>query len=326
MGRLVTSSGYSAISLEVMRLESIPGFDLYLMGPRGPILYRSRALPFTDKILTSLLENDVKYLYFRSGDEAQFYQYIEQNLDHIINDENVLPREKATLVYDAATNLAKQLFFDPTSSDTIRRASAVLDSIITFASHNKDSYKHIIEILPEDYYTHTHCVNVATYSLALGRSMGLNPNNGLFELTIGALLHDIGKSKVPESILNKNGPLSDPEYEIIKHHVVFGLQIMRESPSVPFGAYPAVIQHHERLSGEGYPRGLRDIHLFGRIVAVADVFDAVTTNRPYKKAITSYDALAMIKSESHKFDPEIVASMINIMGPKLENKPKLITV
>jgi HD-GYP domain-containing protein (c-di-GMP phosphodiesterase class II) len=310
------SDGYTPISLEVMRLETVPGFDLYLMGPKGPVLYRNKNLLFTDRVLHSLLENNVKYLYFKNEDEERFFAYMEKNLELIVNDEAVAPEKKAQLVYNTSANLARQMFQQPDSPELVQRASKVLDSVISLAARDENTYKNLIEVLPRDYYTHTHCANVATYSLALGKALGLSTSNGLWDLTLGAFLHDIGKARVPQSVLNKNGPLTRDEFEMIKQHVILGYQIIREIPAVPFGAYPALVQHHERLNGEGYPKGIRDVHFFARIVAVADAFDAITTNRPYKKAMTSYEALTLIKSQEGRYDESVITAMIETMAPR----------
>jgi putative nucleotidyltransferase with HDIG domain len=113
--------------------------------------------------------------------------------------------------------------------------------------------------------------------------MGLTIASGLWELTLGALLHDIGKSRVPPKILNKKGRLTEEEFEIVKKHVEWGVEIASKTPAVPKDAYHAISQHHERLSGKGYPAGIKDLHQFGLIVAVADTSDAITTNRPSEK-------------------------------------------
>jgi HD-GYP domain-containing protein (c-di-GMP phosphodiesterase class II) len=312
--------GFQPIDLQLMRIQTIPGFDLFLAGINGPVLYRAKNMKFTEKIRLALLENNVRYLYFRTSDLDACHYYIENNLNTIIHDDRLPLQKKAAAAYDASTYLAARLLSDPSSPELMKRATNVLDNVMTLATKNIHCYKELVTIMPEDYYTHSHCANVAIYSLGLGNAMGLKPNNGLWELLLGALLHDIGKARIPISVLNKNGPLSSEEYELIKCHVIYGLQILKESPGIPFAAYPAVLQHHERLTGEGYPRGTRDIHQYGRIVAVADAFDAITTNRPYRAARSSFEALTEIKSEEGRYDPEVIAAMIQLMGPDTQKR------
>ena len=307
---------FAPISLEIMRLDKVPGFDLYLMGPKGPVLYRERNVRFTRRNLHSLLENNVRFLYFKSGDEDNYYQYVEDNLDKIVEDVEVPRTKKASVAYDTSAHLARQMMLEPESGQLVKRASKVMDSIVTFTSKDRTAYKDIIQILPRDYHTHTHCANVATYSLALGRLMGLTVSSGLCELTLGALLHDIGKSSVPPEILNKKACLTKEEFEILKKHVEWGVQIASKTAAVPEDSYPAISQHHERLNGKGYPAGITDLHLFGRIVALADTFDAITTNRPYEKRRSSFEALSVIQAKKGEFDRRVVTALINVMAAK----------
>lgn len=304
------------ISLEIMRLDKVPGFDLYLMGEKGPVLYRERNVRFTRHNLHSLLENNVQFLYFKRDDEDNYYQYIEDNLDRIVEDVQVPRNKKASVAYDTSAHLAHQMMVEPESGQLVKRAARVIDSIVTFTSKDKAAYKDIIQILPRDYYTHTHCANVATYSLALGRLMGLTVSSGLWELTLGALLHDIGKSKVPPEILNKKGRLTEEEFEIVKKHVEWGAEIAGKASAVPKDSYPAIWQHHERLCGTGYPAGITDLHLFGRIVAVADTFDAITTNRPYERRRSSFEALSVIQAKKGEFDHGVLMALIEVMAAR----------
>ena len=307
---------FTPINLELLRLGTIPGFDLYISGPNGPVLYRQCDIEFTLENLQSLIDSDVKYLYFQNDEEEGYYGYIETNLNGIVADNNVPLVKKAMIVYDTSANLARQMLISPETEDLVKRASAVLDTIITFTSHDNSTYKELIRILPQDYYTHTHSANVATYSLALGRELGLNVNNSLWELTLGALLHDVGKAGVPSEILNKSKPLSADEMSIIKKHVEWGMEIVKNTPAVPFRSYPAVAQHHERLDGSGYPEGEEKLHLFGKIVAVADTFDAMTTNRPYKTAKSSFAAVSVLRSMEAQYDPAVVKALVQVMADR----------
>jgi len=308
--------GYTSINLEVMRLGQIPGFDLYIKGPGGPVLYREQNIPFNRDNLQSLLENEVEYLYFKMDDEDKYFAYIENNLEGIIDDNNVPITNKATIAYDTSAYLARQMLSAPESEDLAKRASSLISTIITFTSRSDASYKDIVGILPQDYYTHTHSANVATYSLALGRELGLTVNTGLWELTMGALLHDVGKARVPGEILNKTSPLNSLEIAIIKKHVEWGLEIVKKTSAVPYRSYPAIAQHHERLDGSGYPAGITNMHLFGKIVAVADSFDAITTNRPYEKAKPSFTAVSILKSCQKQYDQNVVKKLVEVMADK----------
>lgn len=157
----------------------------------------------------------------------------------------------------------------------------------------------------KDHYTFSHSQNVAYYATEIARAYGLNED--CIEIVREAgVLHDIGKIGIPEAILNKPGKLTDSEYEIMKGHVENSIGIIRYLPSLDY-VIPAVIGHHERYDGRGYPRGIagEDIPMFARILCVADSFDAMVSKRSYKASIPVERALQILREEEGKqFDPQ----------------------
>lgn len=164
-----------------------------------------------------------------------------------------------------------------------------------------------------DVETGGHSDRVVAYSLRLGRELNLS-NNELIALEQGALLHDIGKIGIPDSILLKRGPLSEEEWDQMRRHVSYGLNII-DGIDFLSGAQPVVAQHHERYDGTGYPNGLRgeQIHINARIFAVADAFDAMTSDRPYRPAQPYSAARAeIIAMSGSQFDPKVVRAFLNV--------------
>jgi len=170
-----------------------------------------------------------------------------------------------------------------------------------------------------DEYTFNHCVNVAIYSLAIGRRLGF-PKNTLGELGITALLHDIGKAKIPKEIINKPDKLDDDEWRLIKEHPITGVEMMLKikqlgemSPRMVIG----VFEHHLNCDLTGYPKLIRKIELtlFGKIIKIADCYDAMTTPRVYRsKPYRPEQALAIMVREKNVFDPLLLKVFIGIVG------------
>lgn len=159
----------------------------------------------------------------------------------------------------------------------------------------------------KDHYTFSHSENVAYYARELARAYGMN-EEGIKIIYEAGLLHDIGKIGIEESILNKPGKLTEEEYQIVKSHVELSIGIIRHLPSLDY-VIPAVIGHHERYDGKGYPRGIRgeEIPLMARILCVADSFDAMVTARSYKPSIAVEDALENLEKDTgQQFDPKLV--------------------
>ena len=166
----------------------------------------------------------------------------------------------------------------------------------------------------KDHYTFKHSKNVAYYATKLAAAVGLDENS-VEIINEAALLHDVGKIGVPESILNKQGPLTASEYEEMKKHVDHSVGIIRYLPSLDF-VIPAVIGHHERFDGTGYPRRVagEDIPLSARILCVADSFDAMTSDRVYKKAYSVEHALSMMEKQAgRQFDPRLVTVFVDLV-------------
>jgi HD-GYP domain-containing protein (c-di-GMP phosphodiesterase class II) len=183
------------------------------------------------------------------------------------------------------------------------------------AAENRDLFLGSIRMLAaaideKDPYTRGHSGRVAKYSMIIGENLGLDAGE-LDRLRISALLHDVGKIGVDDRVLKKPGKLTDEEFTLMKQHPVKGANIMRPVAQLK-EMLPGIELHHERMDGGGYPYGLPGdkIPMMARIIAVADTFDAITTNRPYQSAMDLEFAMDRIRSLAiSKFDPKVVAAL-----------------
>jgi HD-GYP domain-containing protein (c-di-GMP phosphodiesterase class II) len=190
-----------------------------------------------------------------------------------------------------------------------------IDRLKQAAAENRELFLGSIRMLAaaideKDPYTRGHSGRVAKYSTIIGDGLGLNAEE-LDRLRISALLHDVGKIGVEDRVLKKPGKLTDEEFELIKQHTVKGANIMRPVAQLR-DVLPGIELHHERMDGGGYPYGLQgdQIPMMARIIAVADTFDAITTNRPYQSAMDVDYALERIRSLAvTKFDANVVAAL-----------------
>jgi putative nucleotidyltransferase with HDIG domain len=165
----------------------------------------------------------------------------------------------------------------------------------------------------KDSYTGGHIDRVSALAIGIARKVGMNDEEELAALRVGALLHDVGKIGVPDAILSKPGRLSEAEYEIMKNHIAVGKHMLQDVYFLE-KAIPIMTYHHERYDGKGYPDKLaaEDIPLGARILSVVDAFDAMTTNRPYRQGMAPKEALEELKlGAGTQFDPKLVAAFVH---------------
>ena len=202
----------------------------------------------------------------------------------------------------------------------------------TYAHDLEESYVSIVKVVAaaidaRDSYTHGHSARVSQLSLLIGKEMGLNQQE-IEDLEIACLFHDVGKIKTPDSILLKRGQLTPDEYQEMMRHVEYGASILSRAPSL-VRYIPSTRHHHEWHNGKGYPDGLvgDDIPLFAAIIAVGDAFDAMTSDRPYRKALSDEKALREISRHGRDpICPDLADLFLGIMTKAVINQSCLSAV
>lgn len=302
------------VELESVVPDTEVGIDLYIRRDSEFMLYRKGNLPFTEENRAHLLENGHDKIYFSATDREEFQHYIEANIGKIVASPQIPVEKKSTIVYKASTHLMEDLFSDPRSGDKIKRSKNLIGHTVDLILSGEEATKRLISLTAHDYYTYTHSVNVTIFAVALcERVFGRNTSEDFHQLGNGFLLHDLGKSLIDPGIINKNGRLDDHEWKIMKKHPEDGHEILSSSAELSDEIRVVVLEHHERFEGGGYPTGKagEEIHLFGRICCIADVFDALTTRRTYRKASTTFEALNIMREymKGH-FDPNLFREFV----------------
>lgn len=220
-------------------------------------------------------------------------------------------------------NAAKNIIVQPQKNsnklldENFEATKELMEKIIEQVINNKDSMINMIDLKVFDEYTYYHSVNVAVLSAVLGTAFGLNKDQ-LINLGIGAMLHDIGKMFIDKEILNKPGKLTKEEYEIIKNHTTMGYKYLKSSFNMLPTIYISCLQHHERYDGKGYPNNVKGekISLYGRIVAICDVYDSLVSKRPYRDAYLPSEAIEyMMANSGGYFDHKLVKLFVKKIAP-----------
>lgn len=225
-----------------------------------------------------------------------FFVYVEDSMLDDIADDKVLGKLKQ----DALVNMPL-IFNDLISNDEkkLQESLSIIEDLVDYISETKNINTNLFEVKSYDNYTYIHCVDTSIMSSFLGASMGLT-HKELRELGTGAVLHDIGKTKIANSLINKVEPLSGEEFAEIKLHVIYGGDILRSTGRFSPTILNTVLHHHEKVDGTGYPFRLTEpqISRFAKIVSISDVYTAVSANRSYRKRFSPNEAYELILSGS----------------------------
>lgn len=204
---------------------------------------------------------------------------------------------KVDVVYQEAFDAIKNVLNNVKNSQSIdtRLIAEVVESIVDEIVENTQIFLGFRSIRDMDDYIYHHSIDVCIYSVVMGKSMGLKRRD-LIRLGLGAMLHDIGKGRIPSEILLKPGPLTEEEFNIIKTHTTCGYEIIKNSSNMDPSIANIALQHHERFDGKGYPAGLKGnkIDVFARIVTICDVYDALTADQVYRGRILPHEAAEYI--------------------------------
>lgn len=197
----------------------------------------------------------------------------------------------------------------------LEKADEIIGTFIQEGTPRFDVIKCIDNLRATDEYTYTHSLNVSIYAMLLAKCIKLDNQEVQYVMQAG-LLHDIGKAKIPDNILNKPSRLTNDEFEIMKTHSTHSYRLLQDSPEINANVKRAVLMHHEKEDGKGYPLGAsgKNLHLYARILAIADVYDALTSTRVYKSGMTPFQAFKIFENTGiGHFDYQMMTSfMYNI--------------
>lgn len=276
-----------------------------------PVYYNGRIMLNTgvenlDKYKAKLLASGINHIYVE--DEYSF----DININETIKESTRSAGEKILL---KTFNKVKQGAVDI----NVDEVDHIVEDIIFDFLNQEDILHNLVSLKNTSDYTFEHSLNVGVLCVVFGKFLGYSENE-LYNIGMGGILHDIGKMLVPEEILNKPSGLSDYEYEVIKNHPELGFQYLQQIEVISPLSRIVVRAHHERVDGSGYPRGLKgdQIHEFAKIAAIADVFDALTSERIYRSRWATHKATEYILSKTDSFfDYELVRKLL----PKIAAYP-----
>jgi len=224
---------------------------------------------------------------------------IPPDLREAIYDRKIPPAEKARAVQKHSITMINRLMEEPSAENIVEAKKGIAEVVNLILSDDKTN-SYLLSLTSHDYNTYVHSVNVGVLAVSLSKKLFIKSSaHNMHELGAGFFLHDLGKVRINLDIINKPDKLSEEEMTEMRSHPLYGYEILRETRQLTEECKRIVLQHHERFDGSGYPRGLRgeEIHLYGRICSLADVYDALNSERPYRRGLKPFDALNVMKYE-----------------------------
>ena len=296
------------ISIATLTPSSQLGLDLYQAeaDTENYILYRGGDYPLTVNDLERLRARGVEQL-FISRDSQAFYKDYLREIATSGDSENVSLAVRTQAVTEVVRQILQEAFSEDNTEQTIDAASQLGTLTADILTNDQFAVKDMLKVLHHDYATFTHSANVAFYCGMLANELGYS-KEVVEEITAGGLLHDLGKLEIRDELLRKPGKLTELEFREIRMHPIVGFKKLAYREDLVEGQLMMTYQHHERLDGKGYPVGCveDDIHPWAKLCSVVDVYEALTSNRPYRKAMPRKKALLIMEREIGKaFDPEL---------------------
>ncbi|MBH9965755.1 HD-GYP domain-containing protein [Bacillus haikouensis] len=287
------------ISTRALRPGMVMATTVYNV--RGHALIQQN-VAITERMIRRLQELNIRYVYIEdalsNGIKVTESVPGKVRQEAVANIESVLSR----------INEAKMPRSLNVIEESARQLKSIIDVVLKEVKGNDELLTVLTDVFSYDSYVFHHSFNVTLYTLSIGIELNLSQKQ-LEELGIGAILHDVGKMLVSEEVLMKPGRLTEEEFVEVQKHTEHGFDILRKLQTISLLVAHCAYQHHERLDGSGYPRGLKgeDIHPYAKIIAVADVFDAMTSNRVYREAMLPHEALEILYAGSGSlFDPNVI--------------------
>lgn len=312
-------AGYHLILAGTLRVGSITGFNIFTVpeSDHSPVLYTRRNTAISEDVYKNLIALKSNPIYIEKGDLDIYLGFVEESLGAILDSDDLTTPEKVAVMYDCARRVARGLLSVTDVPNFIPRARTLVIALSDFVLRSEDFIQSFVKVCDYSYSESTHCVNVLMYSLSFIQRMGIRDVGWIHNFSVGALLLDVGKNGVDKTLLDRNGPLNPSQLQTLQRHPVYGSDILKSHGIIDEVVLNIVKHHHEKLNGKGYPDGLHDdqVPKYVRIVTICDIFDTLTTKRPYSEATDTFSALKLMHAKMvGEIDPDLFKIFVKMMS------------
>lgn len=310
---------YFPISPMILFPSQSRDFSLYTKRGSHYRLYCYKDDPFTSEHKELLIERNIAHVYVRAPSRDWFRQYAQTHLGAVLQNPEVPLKERTKAFFDTSLSVVRKTFSQklPSGMDpaAIEKIENLVKEALNFLSR-EETLRSLGALMSHDYDTYSHSVNVFVLSACILQTFDQFDDDDLLRVGVGAILHDIGKTELPSSIINKPGKLTAEEYSIVREHPMVGHQLCARAP-LHQQSRDVILYHHEKIDGTGYPTGIRgdQIPEYVRAVTIVDIYDALTSRRPYAPPLSPFDALQLMRREfDGKIDPVFYERFVRLLS------------
>jgi putative nucleotidyltransferase with HDIG domain len=308
--------GFEPVPARVLTDISTLPCDLYIWrGPR-PILYAQKGGDLRKVVARA--QRGMSFL-IREIDSDLLRGALAASLPRVLANQRMTPIERSKTVYSIAAKVLSPVFTreNPLDHDGLLLTHQAIDAITMHLVDDEEMVWAMVATMQKHMATHAHAINTAVYGIVLARFMKFGPQDAIRDVARGGLLHDIGKNRVPRAVLDKPAALDATEWQVMRTHVKSGYDMIVRAQGFPPSYAHIIAEHHERCDGSGYPAGrcAPGIALDSQLVGIVDAFDALTSRRPYRTAVSAFDALHVMRvAMCGQFSGELLREFIKLLG------------
>lgn len=314
---------YKSIPIECVFSDLFPPVALYTKGSGiNYVLYKPSDRPFTEADKQRLERTGARNIFVHGDDMRYISDYFEDNLGDFLDNSGITDHTKNLILYQTAMAFVAEILESPGSvSSNITRCKSLIRNLMKQISSTTSLLKVFREVAAGNLYILSHSVQVAALTMLVHEKVFNLCHDEMLDVGVGAILHDIGMTLISNEILEKPEALSNIEYEAVKTHSQKGYDSLRHSGGLSEVSLTIVRHHHEKWDGSGYPSKLRgdSISRSAQVAAICDIYSALISDRPYRKASTHADAIRIMESESGRsFNRELFDSFSKIIGGQVD--------
>ena len=308
---------YTPIIIESLIFGKNSDYPLYIKSGENFILYRSKALVFSQNDALRLKNNGVDNLYIELKDKEKYDNDILEHIETIIKSNDTNFEEKAVKIYIYSKVYAEYVVTTGNLRENQENVKKSIETTIEYLLMSEFAFMNLLNLSSYDYNEVGHGMNVSIYSMALANRLGFSNKISLYEIGLSGLTHDIGKLKIPKELLSKND-LSEREAHEIQKHPIYSKEILTSNGIDNDNIINGVLEHHEASDGTGYPFGKmeEDISTYGKILIITNSFDSLTRNRLYRLKLSVPDALNLMEQNSNLYNKAFLKEFILLMSKK----------